>query len=588
MNQLRIFQNAAVMKSDHSLLIAFLFLIQVVLALSVLTPNLKDIGGFDEALYIQMGRLLASGELPSIDHSPLTAFFFMLAYLPVSESAFWFIHSCTLGRFMLFGLLWFSAYTTAKRLTFASNPLLMIGLIFVSPVLATLIKNGSHALFAAISTAALAQTISFHYSKSNKHLLLASVLLALGILCRMGEGTCLALVFITFAAITGVSIKRVSTVLGVVVLPFILIVGGYMLTYYSCTGRSPLGTGKYFYLTFEQGHGLAYSERFPGKNFWIEGQIEARRLFGSPEQNHHSVLAAIQRNPTAYLERVPRLMNIALLGAIGVYGGPLSVWLFLMAARGCIALLTQKRVLLLSILLSWASYFLIYILLVFQMTNLLLPYVILYCLASAGLTAVVLTRDARERWVWSCILVALIAVLIGSNASLSFLASAVILLSGLWIVWKILDSYQVSDALTSLTLIFLLFLMSLLQDTLPLTKPRKLGVASDEKAVLFLQQNWSEGTPLAAYSFITPWAAKMTHVGLYKTEINEMRSADDLQRWIAAKNLQLIYSDHSLEQSEPVIWALIESEIGKSLEVAFSSEDDKKIRILRVRGGVES
>src|SRR5918995_1075734 len=359
----KIFPLNFLIKSDHSAVIALLFLLQIILILPVLAPNLKDIGSFDEALYVQMGRALASGELQSIDHSPLTAFLFMLTYIPFSESPFWLIHSSTLGRFILLSLIWFSAYMVAKRFSVLYNPLLLIGLLLVSPVLATLIKNVSHALFTAISTAALAQAISFHTENSSKHLWWASVLLALGVVCRMGEGTILSLVFFTFCTLPGISTRRLSAVLTATVVPFLVIVGGYMILYYSLTGQSPWGTGKYFYLTFEQGHGLAYNERFSDGNFWVEGQIEARRLFGSPEQNQHSVIAAIQRNPSAYLQRVPRLIYGAVWGIIGIYGGPLSVWIFLMAFRGCIELLIQKRFKLLGILFLWTCYFTIYILL---------------------------------------------------------------------------------------------------------------------------------------------------------------------------------------------------------------------------------
>jgi hypothetical protein len=399
----------------------------------------------------------------------------------------------------------------------------------------------------------------------------------------MGEGTILSLVFFTFCTLPGISTRRLSAVLTATVVPFLVIVGGYMILYYSLTGQSPWGTGKYFYLTFEQGHGLAYNERFSDGNFWVEGQIEARRLFGSPEQNQHSVIAAIQRNPSAYLQRVPRLIYGAVWGIIGIYGGPLSVWIFLMAFRGCIELLIQKRFKLLGILFLWTCYFTIYILLVFQLTNLLLPFATVYCLASAGLTAVVSVHDPTERYLWSCTLVGLTAMLIGLNTSLAFVGSAAILLVGLWLIWKVLDRYRISEAFTSLALVFLLFLMSLIHEGLPLSKPRKLGIASDERAVLFLKQNWPEGTPVAAYSFIIPWAAKMTYVSLLKTEFSEAAAAGDLQHWMKAKKLQVIYSDHSLERSEPVLWGLIENQIGKSLEVAFSSQDDNKIRIFRVK-----
>ncbi len=64
------------------------FILHVVLSWPALTPNLKDIGTFDEAGYIEIGRGVAAGLLPAVNYSPVTGLFFALTYLPVQNSDF--------------------------------------------------------------------------------------------------------------------------------------------------------------------------------------------------------------------------------------------------------------------------------------------------------------------------------------------------------------------------------------------------------------------------------------------------------------------------------------------------------------------
>ncbi len=558
--------------------VVLFFVLHVVLVLPVLTPNLNDIGIFDEADYIEMGRRVGAGTLPSLNENPLPAFFFALIYVPFHASDFWFIHSATIGRFVLFVLLWVSSYMVAKRISDVSNPLIMIGFLLLSSASVSLIRNGSHALFSAMSAFALGQILLFHRGSKLRNLWKASVLVGLAFLSRMGEGTLLFGSLIALSILLAIPARRIGAVLAAATVPFVVIVGGYMLTYYFSTGKSPLGTGHYLYLTFEQGHGVAYQDQFPGQNFYVEGQFEARQLFGTPEQNEYSVITAIQRNPTAYVKRVPRLAARAAWVTLGGYGGPLSLWFFLLALQGCIELLQKRQFVLLCIFLSWSSYLVLYVLLVFQPAHLFLPFPVVFCLASIGLTAVV-SLPERQRYVWSAMLVGLIVLAIARNVTLTYLYSAVAFLIGLWIVWIVLGRYRHLEV-TSSAFVFLFALMLLFREGIPTQKLRTLGIAPDERAVLFLRRNFAEGTPVGAYAPNIPWAAKMEIVDLIERR-SELRSEEDLQRWMINNNLEAIYVDHYLRELEPSTWTLIESQIGRSLDIVFSS-DNPDVRILRI------
>ncbi|MCX5719082.1 MAG: hypothetical protein NT055_03795, partial [Nitrospirae bacterium] len=81
------------------------------------------------------------GILPEFASNPLTAFLYALTYLPVRGTEFWLIHSCTIGRFILFSLMWFSAYLVATQLRYLAHPFIMIALLFTSPALTYLLPN---------------------------------------------------------------------------------------------------------------------------------------------------------------------------------------------------------------------------------------------------------------------------------------------------------------------------------------------------------------------------------------------------------------------------------------------------------------
>ena len=107
------------------------------------------------------------------------------------------------------------------------------------------------------------------------------------------------------------------------------------------------------------------------------------------EENGYSIKTAILRNPTAYLERIPRLIAWVPHYAVQMYGGGLGIIILLFAARGVIELVRRRLHRVLVILLIWSSYLAVYPLLVFQPTHFLLPFYVVFLLASIGVTALI-------------------------------------------------------------------------------------------------------------------------------------------------------------------------------------------------------
>jgi hypothetical protein len=298
----------------------------------------------------------------------------------------------------------------AKELSTISSPLVMIGLLWISPALTSLITIGSHALFAAMSALAFWQTLLFYQRKAPRHLWAASIFVAMAALCRSGEGTILFLTFITVATLIKISSmpnQHYSTVFSASVMPFVIIVGAYISFYYVFTGSFDLGMAKYSYGTFEQGQGLAIRDKYPaGRSVWIEGQIEARQLYGTAEENHYSIITAIGRNPKAYLRRVLQFAILVPWSTVYAYGGGLGTGLgiiyFLLATRGAIEMARRRLHVLLYSVLFWPSYVLLYFLLVFSRTNLFLPFFLIFLLVSVGLTAILSHSSNRKEFYRNC------------------------------------------------------------------------------------------------------------------------------------------------------------------------------------------
>ena len=192
---------------NNHVIVLILFLFHTALISPVFFPPLGDIGVFDEAVYINEGRELLDGKLPLFAMNPAVAGLYALTYLPVHTSPYWLVHSCSIGRFVLFSLLWLGSFLVATQLARLANPFIIIALVTVSPVLVRLLDNGSNALFAAMSGFALWQFLSFHRTRKLKQLWLCSFFLGVAALSR-NEGPVLFLVFVGLSMALCVPVGR--------------------------------------------------------------------------------------------------------------------------------------------------------------------------------------------------------------------------------------------------------------------------------------------------------------------------------------------------------------------------------------------
>ena len=271
---------------------------------------------------------------------------------------------------------------------------------------------------------------------------------------------------------------------------------------------------------------------------------------------------------------------------VDVYGGPLGVVFFLLAVRGAIELIQKKQIMLLGILLGWSSYLILYILLVSEAGYFLLPFLVVFSLASIGLTSVVTGFDKKwERAIWTIVLLGFLAYKTAGAQQPQYLFEPLILLLGLWVVWINMRTSPNREAGAAVSVVLMFCLMLIINGRVfsPSIPNRPHVMSAEESAVLFMTKHLQPKTRVACYAPRDLIAADMTWVTMVRSEIPDLVSDQDLRAWMTTNKVNAIYLDDTLKSSQPETWMLVERSIGKSLEVAFTS-DDGKIRLLLFTG----
>jgi hypothetical protein len=561
-----------------ALIALLIFFLNVGMVYPVFLPTLGEIGVWDESSYINRGRELLAGTLPRLSQNPAVALLHALTYLPYTSSPYWLVYSCSLSRFVMFGLMWLASFLVASEIREMRTPLIMIGFVAVSSAVVLLLANPSDALFAAMSAFALWQFLCFRRARRLKHLWLCSTFIGLAALSR-SEGPLLLVTFFALSLVlfgpTPPTRKGVLTHALAALIPFVAVVGGYISIYAMHTGSFNLGMAQRSYTAFEQGHGIAFADSYGSLNPFVEGQNDARRLFGTPEQNNYSVLTAIRRNPSAYARRVLRLSASAIKALLYSYGWHFAVLCFVFAARGILELLLHRSYALLATLLLWPGYSVLYILLIYTETHLLIPFATVFALAGIGVAAVVTNLDSRmERYVWSIGLVTLTAF--GAAAYRQpndLLLAPIFVLSGLWLMWLVTAQMDPRWRQTPVVACLVLLAVALvLRLGVVHAPPRGIGSSADEQAVKYLEDHFRPGARIGAYGPGRIWAAKMTPVTMLN--LGGVTTPEALWEWMEKEKVDAIYIDHTLRTFEPMVSRTIGNQISHGLEVGFERASD--------------
>ena len=521
--------------SDRTVSISIVaFLVSFYLVSASFFPNLSEINAWDEATFVNAGRLLLEGEWPLLSNSPLGAILYALAYLPYADTPLWVIHSVALGRVVLFALLWLGAMMVAWQLKEYATPLIMAGLLFVTRIPVSSLSFPSDPLFVSLAALGFSQLLAFYHTKSVRRLWLASAFVGLAALAR-NDGLILGIALVAATLLLVLPDRRVWKPLLGSVVPFLVLVGGYVIFFGLRTGDFELGTMDRTYDNFEAGHQTIYAGE--GEiNPVFEAKLEARRVFGTPEENGNSVFRAILRNPRVYLQRVVNETGGLPRKVLDAYGIRIAVPIFLFAARGFFELLRQKRYRLAVLFPLWAAPLLSgFVITIFREGHLQFPFYLAYALAAIGLAAS-LTNFAsrRERVAWLVVLVgfALYGIVDGKSA---VTYGVVLLLAAFAVIrigWR--STSLRSGALAAALLVFFAVGIILHGDYSG-PKVRVLGQSSDERGVTYLIDELPEGARVAAGSPGPIITAKMTYMGLASLDVPRFDDPQEFLSWMSSQ-----------------------------------------------------
>jgi hypothetical protein len=512
--------------------------------------------------------LVEDGDWPSLSGNPFTASFFALTYLPFKSSPLWMVHSVSLARVILFALLWLGAYLVAHELHEFASPLMSLGLLFVTPLSIEMLRFPSDPLFASLAALSLWQLLKFHHNSERKHVIYASIFMACAALARL-DGLVLFIIFILIVVILSFRTNHLWSSLVSGILPFLLILGGYILISGAITGNFELGISERTYQNFESGQQQIYAET-EGINPTIEARLEARRLFGTPKENQNSVFKAISRNPQAYLDRLIAVSKSLPETVLKAYGIRFSLVIFYFTLRGLLALFKSKRFALALILILWPSHLVTgFVITLFRIGHLQFPYYIVFVVAAIGLSTTLsnLENAVERRTVSLVMLGALTYGLLDNKLAIYYGASLTLL--AIWTIIFLQRRFQISKL--SMTLIMLCAGL-ILRGGFPSPALRRLGLEPKEQVVTFLVKNYDRDTFVGTGSPGVVLAARMKAANLTSTDVPTGRSPEEFVNWMRGQGIELIYVDHDLYAFSPEIWNLIEPEIGISLNRVFMLE----------------
>ncbi len=568
------------------------FLVTLFLVFPLLQPSFTDINPFDESVYINSGRmLLDKGVWEPYAGNPLVSIFYALTYLPFRSSPYWLVLSCSLGRVILFTLIWWSAYLVAGQFSRWASPLITAGFLLVNPLPVDMLSFPSDPLFAGLAGLSFWQLVRFYHHRQRRSLWLASLFLGLAAMARNDGLVIFALLLLLtlFLSLPGRPWKESlrSTALwknlAAAALPFALIVGGYVVAYGLATGSYELGTARRAYDNFEAGQQAVYAGT--GEvNAVTEAKLEARRLFGTPEENRHSILAAIRRNPPAYLQRLEVVVRALPSWVLHAYGIRFAAVLFLLALAGAYRLARQRQYGLLALVFLWPAHLVTgFAITIFREGHLLVPFYLVFALGAVGLAFLVQSLDGRRgRLFWTFALLAVAALgLAGGKAAVYY--NAAVFLAAVWVIILVKDRFQDTAGLQAGALLVLLCAGLVLRGGFPSPSARLLGASDREQGSLYLAQNFPPDSKVAAGSPGPVWMAKMTYTNLVATDLPRDLTSGQFLEWMRSRQVRAVYVDQTLYNSNPALWNLIESQIGKGLDRVFSAEEGD-VQVLRMMG----
>jgi hypothetical protein len=207
---------------------------------------------------------------------------------------------------------------------------------------------------------------------------------------------------------------------------------------------------------------------------------------------------------------------------------------------------------------------------------------VLFGLAALGLSVLSKSTTSRkEKLAWSVLLL-LLSAYGWFDAKLAIYYGAAVFLVALWAGWSLLGKFGEGEVPQAAFLLIALSAGLIIAGEQPSPVLRTLGTEAKEQAVVYLNAHLKAGSKVAAGAPGVPWASKMEFANLSAPDVPVGRTPDHFIDWLVSQNVQMIYVDHNLYNSNPTVWDLLKPEIGGRLERVFVA-DEGDVQILTFR-----
>ncbi|MBP8164721.1 MAG: hypothetical protein KAX86_04740, partial [Anaerolineales bacterium] len=308
--------------------------------------------------------------------------------------------------------------------------------------------------------------------------------------------------------------------------------------------------------------------------------LEARRLYGTPQENEYSVFNAVRRHPSAMMDRVVHSLKVLPELIYSAYGKRTAYLLFILAAAGIFELARKRQLLLLGTLLIWTSYLGVYFLTFFREGYLQTPFFVVVALAAVGVSPLidVIIAGEKEFWVWTAILVFLSAV--GMAKQLNYLYFNTLVLLTIFWVGRLLSLNGMQGLKPVLFLIFFAGGVIVRGSYNP-PQLQTWGKIPEEQAVVLMQESLPQDSLVAAGAPGAVYAARMKYFELADLD-GSINSTEELHAQLSALGVQAIYVDSFLSSRNRHIYEFVDAGIGDEFEQIFSGRDGS-IQVLLVK-----
>lgn len=555
----------------ETLIILIVLAGNVLLVSPSLMPDIHQINPYDEAKYVESGRLLTKFEIRELSWGPIVAVVYAPFDLFLRSNPDWFVVETWIGRHLLFISLWLSTFYLGTKFRDQIHPFILAGVLFISLPFLYVVVNQSDALFASFSAVALAKLISFRKDHLLLDVWLGSALVGIGILARFESVILLGI----FPAICiGLNRKRHSIlrILRSALLPAAFVLLVYALLFRMSTGGFDFGVGSKAYASFE------WNQIILTGGDLEQAHVEAREIFGTKEENEGSVIRAILNNPTEFGKRI--IANALTLPEryLSVFGKKLGPLMLIFAGWGIYSLIKQRHFGILAILTLWAlqpfvalGFFVLHI--VPQVSY----FILLLC--AIGLGYVLKPDLSRRERITLISMTAFLTAYGLLDHKPAFLVGGLTISVAIGVAWLLVRHQDPGIDRRTVTLLIVFGAGLIIRDPFPFPDFPSLGESREEMAIHALQNELEE------YSLVlVPHPRPAIASGMVAFELEsvatDLTTPEELQDWLISMSISAIYYDERSDY-RPDLNPMIDQGVGNFLEVVFTSNDGS-LRVLIV------